>query len=150
MAENSKREGLILRVIEELGTITWVSHIRRVRPTMEELTNYPGTMLPLLTVEAGLPVPVEKKSSRVPGKVDVFRSDLSVDIFCYALENETPDVVISNYLDDIWAKMYEDGTKNGMCLSTTVTPRAEKLVFLPYTAFSVNVILNYLHTTNGI
>lgn len=146
MADNSTREQLILRVIEELTSIPWVNQTRRVRPTMEDLTSYSSTMLPLIIVEAGLPVPVEKKSSRVPGRIDLFVSELSVEVFCYILENEEPDVIISNYLDDIWVKLHEDPLKNSLCIGTTVKPRVEKLILSPYTAFSVNVVLTYIHT----
>lgn len=150
MAENSKRELIILRIIEELESVIWVKQVKRVRPTMAELMNYAGTALPLITVEAKLPVPIEKKSSRRPGILDVFLSKLPVEIFCYILENENPDSIISNYLDDLWVKMYEDVLKDGLCLTTIVTPQVETLSLAPYTAFGIEVTLTYLHTTSGI
>lgn len=150
MAENSKRELLILKVIEELDSVEWVKTIERVRPTMVELENYPNTMLPMVAVEGGLPVPVEKKSSMRPGGVDIIVSKLTLKLFCYILDNVTPDSTISNYLDDIWAKMYEDPLKGNLSIETTVEPHSETLVFSPYTAFSVNVTVVYLHDTNGI
>lgn len=150
MAIDSKREKIILRIVEELQTVSWVEQVKRVRPTMVELESYPGTMLPLLTVEAGLPVPIEKKSSRKPGEIQAVISNLTVKVFCYILENENPDSIISNYLDDLWSKMYEDVLKGGLCIETIVKPQMDVLIMFPYTAFSINVTLTYLHTTNNI
>lgn len=150
MSENSIRELLVLKVIEELETITWVKMVKRVRPTMVELENYPTTMLPLIVVEAGLPVPVEKKSSRRPGGIDIIMSNLTIKIFCYMLENTNPDSLVSNYLDDIWKKMYVDVLKGNLSIETNVKPHPETLVFSPYTAFSVDVEITYVHDTNGI
>lgn len=150
MAENSIRERIVLRIIEELESVVWVRQVRRIRPTMAELMNYPATALPLITVEAQLPNPVEKKSSRRPGVLDVFVSELSVNIFCYILENKNPDSIISNYLDDLWATLYEDVLKNKLCIKTILTPEVETLSLAPYTAFGIDVTLTYLHTTSGI
>jgi len=152
MSENSRREQIIKKIIEELTSISWVSaeRIKRVRPTIEELSNYPETLLPLLVVEFSLPVPEEKLSGRSQGSVEKIISVLEGRVFCYIVENENPDGVVSDYADDLFVKLYEDPTKGKLCISLKVIPQAEVAVWAPYVAFCIKCKLKYIHDKGGI
>lgn len=150
MSINSKREQIILQIIRELNVITSISHVKRVRPSLDDLASFPTTMLPLIAVECSLPKPIQKKSSRVPGKIDLFISELEVSLFCYAIENVNPDVLISNLADDIWHKMYEDPLHNELCLETDMMPTLQTAIWNPYIALTMKTTLIYIHDIGGI
>jgi hypothetical protein len=150
MATNSIRETIILQVIEELKTISSISEVRRVRPSLTNLSTFSSAQFPLIAIESSLPLPVQKISNRIPGGVDLFISELTIRVFCYAMDNEDPDSTISDLADDIWKKVYEDPLHNDLCLCTNVIPKIETAIWHPYVAFGFEVLLQYKHTTGGI
>jgi len=155
MAADSEREKNILALIARLESLSWIggaNHIKRTRPTLSELKNYPDTLLPMIVVEAKLPVIDEHRPARATTKKDLFLSSLTVDIFTYFIENENQDSLISNYLDDLWNLIYTDQSNNGNCFETQLTPNKDDSILLmqPYTAFRISIILKYKHTIEGI
>jgi len=150
MATGSKRENIILQLKSELETISSIKTVQRVRPSLDELSTFSSAQLPLIAMESGLPLPVQKKSARVPGNVDIFISKLGIKIVCYALENVNPDSLISNLADDIWKKVYADPTHNSLSLETEILPEIQAAIWPPYIAFYFKINLIYDHTSGGI
>ena len=126
--------------------------IKRTRPTLTELKNYPDTLLPMIVCEAGLPSIEEKRAARSSLEKDTFISNLNIGLFCYFLDNENPDEKISNYMDDLWALILSDQSNSGNCFETTIIPTDEAniLHLKPYAAFKININLKYQHTSEGI
>jgi len=150
MSTGSKREQIILQVKSELEELSSIKTVQRVRPTLSDLSTFSSAQLPLIAMESNLPVPVQKKSSRIQGSVDLFVSKLEIKIYCYALDNKEPDTLISNLADDIWKKIYEDTRHNDLCLETDVEPQVQVAIWHPFIAFNFKIILIYTHTTGGI
>jgi len=150
MSDNSIREQIILQFKSELEEIESINSVQRIRPSLDGLTNFASSQLPLIAFETGLPVPVQKRSSRIQGNVDIFVSDLNVNVFCYALENVNPDSKISNLADDLWKKIYSDPRHNNLCLATNIDTHIEAAIWHPYIVFGFKVILQYTHTSGGI
>lgn len=150
MATGSKRENIILQIKSELEELSSIKTVQRVRPTLSDLSTFSSAQLPLIAMESSLPVPVQKKSSRIPGGVDLFVSNLEIKIYCYALDNIAPDTLISNLADDIWQKVYADTKHNDLCLETDIEPQVQVAIWHPFVAFNFKINLKYTHTTGGI
>ncbi len=155
MAAGSIRENNITALIARLVALSWITgsnNIKRVRPTLAELENYPDTLLPILVVEADLPVIEEKRPGRSSTEKDTFISVLEVGIFCYFLDNDNPDEKISDYMDDLWNLILSDQSNSSNCFETEIIPSedASVLHMKPYAAFRLNIQLKYQHTNEGI
>lgn len=152
MADNSRREQLLLKLKENLEEITAVKQVTRVQPnTLDDIRRYSTTQMPLIAAIGGVPQPKEHLTGRGPGGVDIVLSELKVDLFVYFMDNETPDSTLSSLMDDIWAKIYEDQTLGfKWCNGLTIDPKVEIAAWRPYVAFSMSVLLMYFHTTGGI
>ena len=150
MAEGSKREQIILQIITELEEMASIKMVQRVRPSIDDLSIFSSASLPLVAIESGLPLPIQKKSSRAGGEIDLFVSELEVKLFCYALANVDSDSLISNLADDLWSKLYSDVNHNGLCLGTSIEPQIQTAIWHPYIAFNFKVILTYTHSIGGI
>lgn len=153
MAANSKREQLLVKVAQKLGTISAIETVsRKGFSDFHELENYANTQLPVAVVLGGLPQPSEKFSGRTR-KLDQSQSKLSVDIIVYALDNDTPDTTVSTLADDIWSTLYADmtlGLTSVTVLDIRIIPETEVLVFAPYVAFKITLVITYLHGKESI
>jgi hypothetical protein len=151
MADNSKREQLLIKVKETLEDISSISYVdRKPLQGISELQSYPNTQIPLSVVLGNMPVPDEKYSNR-SRKLDVVRSTLDINIITYIMDNETPDSTISSIADDIWAALYADVTQGfDWVLNTRLIPEVETAVWTPYAAFSIVAQIEYLHDKTGI
>ena len=153
MAINSKREQIIRAVVVQLESIPKIVVIKRQRPNLEALGSVPQTMLPMMAVTAGLPVPVSHISRQVGhNKADLFLSELSVEIVTYDMlyDDEKYDERVSEMADDIWVKLWADQTWSGLAEGTSVDPEADVAVWSPYLAFKMICKITYKHTTGGI
>ena len=151
MAANSTREQIIDNIVDTLSGVSSLASINRKRMTdMDELTSVPTTQLPYISVMGGLPEPIQKQSGRRYGNVEVIKSNLAVEIVCYQLAHNDPDVVLSDLLDDIWASLYTDQTRGGVALSTELIPQVEPVFIIPYILFRVVCNVVYLHDTTHI
>jgi hypothetical protein len=151
VAENSKRERILLSVVAALESLTSIKMVKRVQPTtLDDIRKYAATQMPLISVIGGVPQPVEHKSSRRPGGVDVIISDLEVELFIYFMDMHEPDSTLSLLLDDIWTRLYTDQTFDGLSIGLSINPRVSIASFEPYVAFSILLTIRYIHTTGGI
>ena len=156
MAENSGRELILLKVVELMGEISSILAVVRTRLGFNDLGDYSGEQLPLIAVVGGLPKPSPKKSGRTYGVSDKFISDLNVDLFCYAMDNENPDSLVSNLADDIWAKVFSDPTlittdyPRGLTIDLDVNPEIKVGIWDPYIVFKIACVYKYVHGTGGI
>lgn len=160
MAEDSLREQIIVANLDKLKELITIKTFQRVRPAFNDLGNFSGEQFPVIATHAGLPKPVEKVSSREPGRVDLFRSELLISLFCYAMENVDPDTKISDLADDIWAKLYEDvtleafgtnpHTNQGLTLGLAISPEVQTGIWDPYIVFRMDCTYTYVHGTGGI
>lgn len=152
MADNSRREQLLLKLVEELEELSAIKQVTRVQPnTLDDIRRYSSQQMPLVAVIGGVPQPREHKSSRHSGGVDIVISDLMVELFIYFMDNKTPDSTLSSLLDDIWARLYSNQTLGfKFCHGLTINPKVEVAAWAPYVAFSLSVTITYQHTTGGI
>lgn len=151
MALNSVREQIINNVVSTLEGVESLKSVKRRRMTdLDELQSVPTTLLPYISVTGGLPEPIQKKSGRRTGNVEVVTSVLAVEIVCYHLAPVDPDVVLSNLLDDVWSALYEDQTRGGIALETELIPQVEPVFIQPYILFRVVCNVTYLHDTTHI
>lgn len=150
MASNSKREQILLKVMELLASLSTVNTVVRVKQSYSDLQQFAVTQLPVLAVVGGLPIPVEKLSARRPGNVDTIVSKLLVYVYVYGMANEAVDSVISDIADDVWAKLYSNQTMDGLCLGMTLKVEEEPQYWHPFYAFQVVCELHYHHDTGGI
>jgi len=152
VAENSIRERLLSALEISVGNLSSVKTVIRRQPSdIEELKTYAATQLPLVSIVGSLPVPLEKRTTRLKGNiVDKFVSELRVENYFYFMNRVNPDTQISNILDDFWVLMYGDQTRSGLAISTDLEPKVEVVVWDPYVAFSVIAKIIYIHGTGGI
>lgn len=149
MSYESKRERIILSDIELLENIPEITTVKRTIQTFEELKNFAITQFPVVAVVGGLPKPINKTNKR-NGEVDQIISVLEVNLFVYFQENDDMDSEISNLLEEIWVKLYENQSRNGLCLSTTLEPEPNQQFWSPFVAFNISIKHEYCHDTEGI
>ena len=150
MAANSLREQLILDVKSSLESISSIAHVDRRKLSFDELETVPATQLPYVVVMGDLPIPKYKFEGRSSASIGAVISELTINLTVYGSERENPDSAISSLLDDIWVKMFEDPTRSGLAIKTTLYPSPKYAILDPYYAFEVDVIVTYKHTTNSI
>jgi hypothetical protein len=150
MAENSKREQIILKVVGLLEKLTSIKTVVRTKQSYSDLQNFALPQLPVAAVVGNLPVPKEKLSARRIGNVDTIISELTVRVLVYGQNNENPDGDISKLADDIWAKLYSNQTLDGMTLGMLLTVEEDPEYWAPYYAFQITCKLTYQHDTGGI
>ena len=151
MAKNSLRERILVYHEKQLlKKIKSISHVIRTLPNYSDLQNFPVTQFPLVAMVGKLPVPVEKMSSRDRSVVDVIISRLSIENFVYMQTREDQDSVISEVVDDVWAKTYSDPTYGGLVLGTTVEVTEDVVQYDPFVAFKLTSKIDYKHSTGGI
>ena len=149
------REQVISKVkaaVDAVGSLEKV--VRRV-PSYERLTElqqFASVQFPLAAIEAGIPVPNEKASSRIPAALDLVISELSIKINVYLLDNDadTMDTSISTLLSTMWAALLEDPTFDDYVLETRLVPNADTEFWHPFVAFQIVVKVKYTHSTGEI
>jgi hypothetical protein len=150
MAENSKREQIILWIVSLLEDISSISTVTRKMQAYSDLEEFALPQFPVAAVVGRLPVPLEKKSGRKAGGVEIVRSKLAVDIFVYIQDNVNPDSAISTIADDIWVKLYADQLKGGLVIDTTLNIDENHAYWEPFVAFKITDNSIYVHDTGGI
>lgn len=152
MGTNSRREQILVALKALLETLPSIKKVSRRQPTSpEDLRRIAGTQMPYIAMIGGVPQPKEHMSGRHAGGVDAVISDLSVNLFCYFMDNTTADSTLSDIMDDVWAMVYTDQTLGfKFVTSTTLMPQAQVAVWEPYVAFSMITKITYHHTTGGI
>lgn len=152
MAQNSRREQILVKVVEELAELPTIKTVERTLPNgLSELENYAATQLPLAALVGNLPRPEYKITTRTGHTIDKVTSELGVNLFVYAEDNVTPDTTISLIADDVWAKLLADETHGfKWILGTEIHPEVNTAVWAPYCAFNMLVNITYLHTKGGI
>lgn len=150
MGLNSVRERIVCFVKEEIETLESIKIVVRKQPSYNDLKLFTNLQFPAVALVAGLPVPIEKEPGRSSSGHDRIISELDIKAFCYFQERENPDSMISNLLDDLFSKLYEDKTKGGLVLSTILKPQENYEYWEPFGAFCLNVKTRYPHTIGGI
>lgn len=150
MAANSKRELIILQVVSEIESLNSINKVMRRMQSHSDLKNLAITQLPAVAVVARLPVPDEHTTSRSRIQSDVVISSLIVDLYIYFQENNNPDSVLSDLVDDVWAKLNVDQHKNKLVLSTKVKMIENPEYWDPFVAFKASCHFTYVHSTGGI
>lgn len=156
MAKDSGRELILVKVVSLIEELSSIREVQRTRIGFADLGNYSGEQLPLVSVVGKLPKPNPKVSGRSPGISDKFISDLGVELTCFAMDNETPDSIVSDLTDDLWAKLYSNPTlitdsyPKGLAIKLDVDPEIKVGTWDPYVVFKMNCIYKYIHGTGGI
>ena len=150
MAANSKRERIIENVAQTVHDVNAIVEVQRRQPQYNELSSISHAKMPFAAVVASLPKPFAKKSGRQPAKSDIFHSELKVQVFVYAQDNKEPDVLVSSLADDIWAALYVDESRGGLCDEMDIDPDMDVGYWAPYVAFRMTVVCKYYHNREGI
>jgi hypothetical protein len=150
MSANSIREQIVNFLISEIQTLETIKTVIRKQPSYNELKLFANTQFPAVAVVAGLPVPTEKEPGRSSSGRDRIVSDLDVSVYCYLQERVNPDSKISDLLDDLFSRLYQDKTKGGLVISTVLKPKESYEYWEPYGAFCLVVKMQYAHTIGGI
>ena len=150
MADNSFRERIITANIALIENLTSISTIVRTIQSYSDLENYAITQFPVVAVVGRLPIPTYKPSLRIRETIDQVLSTLRIDYYTYFMDNENSDSHLSSLLDDMWAKLHTNPTRNNICLDTQLEMTEETQVYAPYGAFRITSIHQYKHTIEGI
>lgn len=143
------RESIIVAVKTLVDGVSSISKVVRNQPnSLEDLSNYAATELPLVAVVGGIPQPVAHPGGR-RGK-DFFLSTLQIQLFCYFMDNENPDTTLSTLLSDLWIAVYASQRLSGQATGMELKPDFRKLTMPPYCAFALECHVQYKHTTGGI
>jgi hypothetical protein len=152
MAAGNIRESILQAIVAKVEELDSIEEVRRRMPSgIDELRTIASIQFPFVSVVANLPKPDPKLSHRnMHPRRQKFYSQLDVNINCYFMDNQTPDVTMGNLCDDLFAKLYEDQTLGGLTQSLEVLPQDEIGVWEPYGAFRLICRVNYFHGTGGI
>ena len=150
MAANSKRERIILADVAIVETIDAITTTVRTLQSYSDLESFAITQFPVAAIVGRLPVPNNKHSRRYSAAVDQCISDLRVDIFVYFMNNEDADTQLSSLLDDLFAALYTNQSRNDLCLSTVLELTENNEVWHPFAAFKLTCVHTYQHDTGGI
>jgi len=148
MAQNSKRERLILSTKAILDALPEIKSVKRTLQAHSDLSNFALTQLPICAVVGRLPVPVEKSNTR-NGEVDQIISLLKIDVVTYFQSYDNEDIQISNLGDTIFAALYTNQNRDGLALTTHIKPHEQTNIWTPFVAFKMVVEHTYLHNTGG-
>jgi len=149
MAENSKREAIILSDIALIESIPAIKTVARRLPSFSDLQSFASTQFPAVAVVGRIPVPVNHVQSR-NGQVDLIVSELRVDAYVFIHENVNADAKISNILDDFWAVLYTNPTRNNLCMFTSLEATETTETWPPFVAFQLTCFHKYQHSIGGI
>lgn len=150
MADDSKREQIILRVIEEVKGLESIKSVVRKLQAYSDLGEFAITQLPVVAVVGRLPVPDAHVSGRYKVRVDTVISELVVDLYVYFQNRDNPDSMLSSLVDDLWSKLNEDQAKNNLVISTLLRMTENPEYWDPFVAFKVSCDFKYIHTMGGI
>jgi hypothetical protein len=158
VAENSKRERVLVALVAVVDAITSLNSTSREQPAdPKELASIPITKLPMAVITAGLPVPDENDMQRPGAGLGSARSTMDVNIIVYGQYGvagagaQNPDTVISNIADDLWRALQATPNLGFKWVSKmNVRPTPTKAVFRPYFAFSMTAAITYVHDKGGI
>jgi len=153
MASNSIREQLLAQTAVILESITTVGLVKRkVVPSIAELKETPYPSFPVIYMTGGLPTPLRggAVTLRESGQTASLRSVLSISLRTYGLDKDAPDTAISSLSEDIWAKLYDDPTVNGLAESVTVKLQRSTSFFEPFYRFDIVYDIEYIHDTDNL
>jgi len=147
---NTTREALVNEVKTKLEAVDAIKTVVRRLPTYEGLSEFNESQFPVASITAGLPVPTEKKSARIPGDVDRIMSDLTIRVNCYFQDNEDADATLSELLEKLWIALYADPRFEENAIEAVLKPIADVEYWHPYCAFGIDIVVTYIHSTGGI
>lgn len=145
MAVNSKREKIIENIETVVTALSTIKTVKRRQLSEEELKSISAQQLPFVGIVGKLPKPI---SNTVNAKQ--FRSLMDVQLFCYGLDNVTPDSTISSLADDLWRAIQADPNRGELAISTKILPDMPSGIFAPFVAFTMTVQIEYTHTNESI
>jgi hypothetical protein len=147
-----KREEILEALKEDLGTLSSIKTVDRVRPEFANLDQIANTELPKIALVGMLPKPVQKLSNRKQGRVDLLISELNFRVYCYALDNtKTADTTVSTLANAIWVKLWEVLNLGlDYVQGVDVVPNVEVGIWDPYIVFRMDGTITYKHDTGGI
>lgn len=148
----SKREQIILKVVEILENVQCVRTVKRKHPVdLSELQDTPTTILPIIGVTGGLPEVQKTWNSSGGLSEKAISSNLRLTISFFAHEPKEPDSKISQYLNELWVAIYSDQLLDGLAHDMlSISPSIEEAVIPPYIGFYLDVDIQYIHSTKYI
>ena len=106
----------------------------------------------MIYMTGGLPVALNGANVKLreSGDSASLRSVLSISLRTYGLDKSAPDTAISSLAEDIWAKLYDDPTVNGLAESVTVKLQQKTAFFEPFYRFDIIYEVEYIHDTDNL
>lgn len=153
MAANSIRERILTQIAIDLSSISAINSVKRkVVSSINELKETPSLQFPIIYVTGGLPTPMNNGvvKARISGQSLAMRSVLAINLRTYGLDKNAPDTAISTLAEDIWAKLYDDPTVNGLAESVTVKLQRNTAFFEPFYRFDIICEVEYIHDTDNL
>lgn len=149
MADNSKRERIIVADKQLIETMSSIKTVERRLPSYSDLQSFASTQLPVAAIVGRIPKPTNHVSKR-DGQVDQCVSILNVDVYVFLQENKNADTQISSLLDDFWSTLYSDPTRGGLAMFLELIAEENIETWSPFVAFKITCSHKYQHTTGGI
>lgn len=149
----SIREQIIVADKNIIESVSFIKTVKRAKFKYEDLKNFALTQLPVAAVVGKLPTPEKyHMSGRRSETIGQIQSKLEVEIYIYFQQNvvENMDTKVSEYANEVFADLYDDSDRGGLCLNTFVEIQPEYAYWHPFVAFRVIASHNYIHNTGGI
>jgi len=146
----SIRETIITTLETTVGTIKTVKTVKRTIQGHEMLSEFAETQFPVVAIVGRLPQPIPHRSGRTKADNDMFISTLTIDFYCYVLENKDEDTAISELAEALWIKLYSDPTVGDNCLQMDLSFDGNVERWSPFVAFRLICNVKYVHDIGGI
>jgi len=149
----SIREQLIVADKAIVDSVSFIKTVKRSMMKYEDLKKFASTQIPVGAVVGRLPKAEEyHRSGRHREIIGQISSSLIVDVFVYFQNTtvEMMDTEVSEKANELFAALFADSSRNGLCLETTVDIKPDYLYWDPFVAFTVQISHLYIHTTGGI
>lgn len=150
--QDNNRERILLKIIEQLESITTIDRVQRRRPTSEEFNQLSDHQFPFMAVEAMGPQPVKlvQETRKGFGLVLVHHFSMTVDFYIYARWASEQDTEFGSLYDDIYRALYIDELLKGFADNITTEPvQVPAVIMEPYYLFRIQSKINY-RTFSGI
>jgi len=132
-------ETIIKETVEMLIDLNIFKTIERKIPDYDNIKNIPAVNMPIACVNSFVPLPIYENIRQAQNK-----TVLEIDINVYALDNETPDSRISEFIFEIWkgfnAYKYSPPTLERRLID------GDKSIMPPFTLLNLKLEFQYTST----
>ncbi len=148
----NRREQILLKLIEQMETVSDIEKVQRRRPTSEEFNQLSDHQFPFVAVEAMGPQPVKivQESRKGFGVAVIHHFSMLVDFYVYAKWTVNQDTKFGELYDDIYQAVYANSLLKDLADNIMAEPVPTPTVIMePYYLFRIKNKINY-RTQGGI